>query len=138
MSEKIRLILFPPGIEEYKEDFNRKNAKALSFLLFSGALLSLLFFIVISFFIVLINLLRFFVLPLLGSVIVLSIVNLALSFVLQSIPFVFIISVSILIYHIFYRFYFSSLPSGPDSSDPGCVGTCPDPSRCRRAFVYCG
>jgi diguanylate cyclase (GGDEF)-like protein len=45
LSEKIRLILFPPGIEEYKEDFNRKNAKALSFLLFSGALLSLLFFI---------------------------------------------------------------------------------------------
>lgn len=41
-------------------------------------------------------------------IIVLSLVNLALSFVLQSIPFVFIISVSILIYHTFYRFYFSS------------------------------
>lgn len=41
-------------------------------------------------------------------IIVLSIVNLALSFVLESIPFVFIISVSILIYHTFYRFYFSS------------------------------
>lgn len=40
--------------------------------------------------------------------IVLSIINLALSFVLHSIPFVFIISISILIYHIFYRFYFSS------------------------------
>ena len=41
-------------------------------------------------------------------IIILSIANLALSFVLHSIPFVFIISVSILIYHIFYRFYFSS------------------------------
>ena len=41
-------------------------------------------------------------------IIVLSIVNLAFSFVLDSIPFVFIISVSILIYYTFYRFYFSS------------------------------
>lgn len=41
-------------------------------------------------------------------IIILSAANLALSFVLHSVPFVFIISVSILIYHIFYRFYFSS------------------------------
>lgn len=41
-------------------------------------------------------------------IIIISIVNLGLSFVLHSIPFIFIISVSILIYHIFYRFYFSS------------------------------
>ena len=41
-------------------------------------------------------------------IIILSLANLALSFLLHSIPFVFIISVSILIYHIFYRFYFSS------------------------------
>ena len=40
--------------------------------------------------------------------IILSVANLALSFVLHSVPFVFIISISILIYHIFYRFYFSS------------------------------
>lgn len=40
--------------------------------------------------------------------IILSIANLILSFILHSIPFVFIISISILIYHIFYRFYFSS------------------------------
>lgn len=41
-------------------------------------------------------------------IIILSLANLALSFLLHSIPFVFITSVSILIYHIFYRFYFSS------------------------------
>ena len=41
-------------------------------------------------------------------IIILSATNLALSFVLHSVPFVFIISVSILIYHVFYRFYFSS------------------------------
>lgn len=41
-------------------------------------------------------------------IIILSAANLALSFVLHSVPFVFIISVSILIYHVFYRFYFSS------------------------------
>lgn len=41
-------------------------------------------------------------------IIVISIINLVLSFILNSIPFVFIISISILIYHIFYRFYFSS------------------------------
>ena len=41
-------------------------------------------------------------------IIILSLANLVLSFVLNSIPFVFIISISILIYHIFYRFYFSS------------------------------
>ena len=40
--------------------------------------------------------------------IILSIANLILSFILHRIPFVFIISISILIYHIFYRFYFSS------------------------------
>jgi ABC-type glucose/galactose transport system permease subunit len=34
--------------------------------------------------------------------------NLVLSFVLKSLPFIFIISISILIYHIFYKFYFSS------------------------------
>lgn len=39
---------------------------------------------------------------------VLAALNLILSFFVQSAPFIFIISVSILIYHIFYRFYFSS------------------------------
>jgi DNA-binding CsgD family transcriptional regulator len=41
-------------------------------------------------------------------IIILSLANLVLTFVLHEVPFVFIISVSILIYHIFYRFYFSS------------------------------
>ncbi|MBP5358584.1 MAG: helix-turn-helix transcriptional regulator [Treponema sp.] len=41
-------------------------------------------------------------------IIIISAANLALSFVLHNVPFVFIISVSILIYHVFYRFYFSS------------------------------
>ena len=45
MYKKIKLFLFPPDIGDYKEDFDRENAKALSFLLFSGALLSLLFFL---------------------------------------------------------------------------------------------
>lgn len=39
---------------------------------------------------------------------ILAVLNLALSFILQNTPFVFIITVSILIYHIFYRFYFAS------------------------------
>ncbi len=38
----------------------------------------------------------------------LALLNLALSFILKSVPFIFIISISILIYHIFYKFYFSS------------------------------
>ena len=38
----------------------------------------------------------------------LALLNLILSFILNSAPFIFIISISILIYHIFYRFYFSS------------------------------
>ena len=41
-------------------------------------------------------------------ILILAVLNLALSFILQNTPFVFIISVSILIYHIFYRFYFAS------------------------------
>ncbi|MBR5401414.1 MAG: helix-turn-helix transcriptional regulator [Treponema sp.] len=39
---------------------------------------------------------------------VLAVLNLALAFVIKAVPFVFIISVSVLIYHIFYRYYFSS------------------------------
>lgn len=39
---------------------------------------------------------------------VLAVLNLALAFVVKAAPFVFIISISILIYHVFYRFYFSS------------------------------
>ena len=38
----------------------------------------------------------------------LALLNLILSFILHSVPFIFIISISILIYHIFYKFYFSS------------------------------
>lgn len=38
----------------------------------------------------------------------LALLNLVLSFILKSVPFIFIISISILIYHIFYKFYFSS------------------------------
>ena len=41
-------------------------------------------------------------------ILILAVLNLALSFILQNTPFVFIISVSVLIYHIFYRFYFAS------------------------------
>ena len=41
-------------------------------------------------------------------IIVLAVLNLALSFILKSAPFIFFISVSILIYHTFYHFYFSS------------------------------
>lgn len=41
-------------------------------------------------------------------IIVLAVLNLALAFVIKAVPFVFIISVSILIYDVFYRFYFSS------------------------------
>ena len=40
--------------------------------------------------------------------VILALLNLILSFILNSAPFIFIISISILIYHIFYRFYFSS------------------------------
>lgn len=41
-------------------------------------------------------------------IIFLAVLNLVLSFVLHSAPFIFIISISLLIYHIFYHFYFSS------------------------------
>lgn len=41
-------------------------------------------------------------------IIILAVLNLTLSFILHSAPFIFFISVSILIYHTFYRFYFSS------------------------------
>ena len=41
-------------------------------------------------------------------IVVLALLNLILSFIVNSVPFIFIISISILIYHIFYRFYFSS------------------------------
>ena len=40
--------------------------------------------------------------------IILAILNLVLSFILHNAPFIFIISISILVYHIFYRFYFAS------------------------------
>ena len=39
---------------------------------------------------------------------ILAILNISLSFIVHDVPFIFIIFVSILIYHIFYRFYFSS------------------------------
>ena len=39
---------------------------------------------------------------------VLAILNISLSFIVHDVPYIFIILVSILIYHIFYRFYFSS------------------------------
>ena len=41
-------------------------------------------------------------------IIILAVLNLILSFVLHSAPFIFIISISLLIYHIFYHFYFSA------------------------------
>ena len=41
-------------------------------------------------------------------IIILAVLNLALSFILKSAPFIFFISVSVLIYHTFYHFYFSS------------------------------
>ena len=41
-------------------------------------------------------------------IVFLALLNLILSFILHSTPFIFIISISILIYHIFYKFYFSS------------------------------
>ena len=41
-------------------------------------------------------------------IVFLALLNLILSFILHSAPFIFIISISILIYHIFYKFYFSS------------------------------
>ena len=41
-------------------------------------------------------------------IIILAVLNLILSFVLHSAPFIFIISISLLIYHVFYHFYFSS------------------------------
>ncbi len=48
--------------------------------------------------------------------ILLALLNLILSFILHSVPFIFIISISILIYHIFYRFYFSSPISKTEKS----------------------
>ena len=41
-------------------------------------------------------------------IIILAVLNLVLSFVLHSAPFIFIISISLLVYHVFYHFYFSS------------------------------
>ncbi len=41
-------------------------------------------------------------------IVFLALMNLILSFILNSVPFIFFISISILIYHIFYKFYFSS------------------------------
>ncbi len=41
-------------------------------------------------------------------IVFLALLNLILSFVLHSAPFIFIISISVLVYHIFYHFYFSS------------------------------
>ena len=41
-------------------------------------------------------------------IIILAVLNLVLSLVLHSAPFIFIISISLLIFHIFYHFYFSS------------------------------
>lgn len=43
--KKIKLLLVPPDIGDYKEAFDRENLKALSILLFSGAVLCLLFFL---------------------------------------------------------------------------------------------
>ena len=48
--------------------------------------------------------------------IILAILNISLSFVLHNAPFIFIIFVSLLIYHIFYRFYFSSPISKTEKS----------------------
>lgn len=48
--------------------------------------------------------------------IILAILNISLSFVLHNVPFIFIIFVSILLYHIFYRFYFSSPISKTEKS----------------------
>ena len=39
---------------------------------------------------------------------ILAILNICISFIVHDVPFIFIIFVSILIFHIFYRFYFSS------------------------------
>ena len=41
-------------------------------------------------------------------ILVLAALNLVLSFVLHSAPFIFIISISLLVFHVFYHFYFSS------------------------------
>ena len=41
-------------------------------------------------------------------IIILAALNLVLSFVLHSAPFIFIISISLLVFHVFYHFYFSS------------------------------
>ena len=41
-------------------------------------------------------------------ILILAILNLVLSFILHNAPFIFIIFLSILFYHIFYRFYFAS------------------------------
>ena len=49
-------------------------------------------------------------------IIFLAVLNLVLSFVLHSAPFIFIISISLLIYHIFYHFYFSSPISKTEKS----------------------
>ena len=48
--------------------------------------------------------------------IILAILNISLFFVLHNTPFIFIIFVSLLIYHIFYRFYFSSPISKTEKS----------------------
>ena len=41
-------------------------------------------------------------------IIILAVLNLVLSFVLHSAPFIFIISISLLVFHVFYHFYFAS------------------------------
>ena len=41
-------------------------------------------------------------------IIILALLNLVLSFIVDSVPFIFIISISLLVFHVFYHFYFSS------------------------------
>lgn len=36
MKDRIRHILFPPGIDQYKEDFGHENLRSLTFILFAG------------------------------------------------------------------------------------------------------
>lgn len=43
MADKLKGLLFPSNIRDYKDDYNRVNIKALTFLLVSGLLLSLVF-----------------------------------------------------------------------------------------------
>ena len=41
-------------------------------------------------------------------ILILALLNLVLSFIVDSVPFIFIISISLLVFHVFYHFYFSS------------------------------